>query len=51
MTIADFLYQASFWQWVGLIFLAAIVFGCLINFRIWGNITNNNYSDKSGEEK
>mgnify|MGYP000459225812 FL=1 len=25
MTIADFLYQASFWQWVGMFIIIAII--------------------------
>ena len=35
MTLADFLYQASFWQWIGMIFLGAV----LSQFRI---VTINN---------
>jgi hypothetical protein len=30
MTIADFLYQAGFWQWIGLIILAEIFAACAV---------------------
>ena len=39
MTIADFLHQAGFWQWVGMITLAAVVAHGASRFRLWGDIT------------
>ena len=41
MTIADFLYQASFWQWLGLIFVAAALSGLIT--------INKNYISKDKE--
>ena len=41
MTIADFLHQAGFWQWVGLLILAGILANGAANFRLWGDITKN----------
>lgn len=53
MTLFDFLAQASFWQWIGLIILTSIVFSCLIGiayglgrFRFWGNYTENRFENK-----
>lgn len=51
MTFADFLFQAGFWQWFGLICLAACVATAVGKFRLWGNVTANKtkhiYTDKA----
>lgn len=39
MTFSDFLYQASFWQWVGVLILAGYIAKGVAGFRLWGNIT------------
>lgn len=41
MTFADFLNQAGFWQWVGLLILAAILAKGAAHFRLWGDIVKN----------
>lgn len=41
MTIADFLYQAGFWQWIGMIVLAGIIASGIANARLWGDVTTN----------
>lgn len=53
MTLFDFLAQASFCQWIGLIILTSIVCGGLIGiayglgrFRFWGNYTENRFENK-----
>jgi len=39
MTIADFLFQAGFWQWVGTLMLVGVVSKGIGRFRLWGNVT------------
>jgi hypothetical protein len=54
MTIADFLYQAGFWQWVGILSLAAILVDAIrgaAKFRFWGNTVINEINNVSKEEK
>lgn len=53
MTLFDFLSQASFWQWIGVLILTSIVFSCLVGiahglgrFRFWGNYTENRFKNK-----
>lgn len=39
MSIADFLYQAGFWQWMGAIVLSGVIARGIGQFRLWGNTT------------
>lgn len=41
MTIFDFLAQACFWQWVGILILASLAAHGVANFRLWGHMTRN----------
>ncbi len=53
MTFADFLFQAGFWQWCGIIILTAYAAHGIGNFRLWGNVTKNkskNYSEARAEQ-
>lgn len=38
MTIADFLAQAGFWQWIGILCIAAVLSHGIARFRLWGNV-------------
>lgn len=57
MTFADFLYQAGFWQWIGMLALAAIICNAagngIANWRWSGDITRTKhiYTGTKPEEK
>jgi hypothetical protein len=50
MTIADLLFQAGFWQWVGMIILAGFIAKGVGNLRLWGDVVKNKTTIKNGTE-
>lgn len=51
MTIADFLAQAGFWQWVGIIIVAAVLSNGISRFRLWGNVIKTKNITKGSKDK
>ncbi|MFM2090728.1 MAG: hypothetical protein RLZZ127_1217 [Planctomycetota bacterium] len=46
MTLIDFLAQAGFWQWIGMIFLAGCVAHGFGNFRLWTTVHKHYHGEK-----